>query len=96
MVIKVFFSVLVLCTAAVVAVTLAIHLRVQRHLRQEAGPLTSPASGQGAQQTAASPAYELVEMEQRIGPPKSSAIEGVAGDAAEENRPSRSSRLARG
>jgi hypothetical protein len=34
-VIKVFFSVLVLCTAAVVAVVLAIHFRVKRHLRQE-------------------------------------------------------------
>jgi hypothetical protein len=34
-VIKVFFTVLVLCTAAVVAVVLAIHFRVKRHLSQE-------------------------------------------------------------
>ena len=43
MVIKVFFSVLVLCTAAVVAVVLAIHFRVKRHLRQESP--VSPAVG---------------------------------------------------
>ena len=35
MVIKVFFAVLVLCTAAIVVVCLAIHFRVKRHLRQE-------------------------------------------------------------
>jgi hypothetical protein len=34
-VIKFFFGLLVLCTAAVVAVCLAIHFRVKRHLRQE-------------------------------------------------------------
>jgi hypothetical protein len=34
-VIKLFFAVLVLCTAALVVVALAIHLRVKRHLRQE-------------------------------------------------------------
>jgi len=34
-VIKVFFAVLVLCTVAVVAVVLAIHFRVKRHLREE-------------------------------------------------------------
>jgi len=34
-VIKIFFTLLVLCTIAVVAVCLAIHLRVKRHLRQE-------------------------------------------------------------
>ena len=33
--IKLFFAVLVLCTAALVIVALAIHLRVKRHLRQE-------------------------------------------------------------
>ena len=33
--IKLFFAVLVLCTAALVVVALAIHLRVKRHLRQE-------------------------------------------------------------
>ncbi|MDR3749379.1 MAG: hypothetical protein P4M04_14740 [Acidobacteriota bacterium] len=35
MVIKIFFALLVLGTVAVVAVCLAIHLRVKRHLRQE-------------------------------------------------------------
>ncbi|MFZ0312942.1 MAG: hypothetical protein WAL85_09565 [Candidatus Korobacteraceae bacterium] len=40
MVIKVFFTVLVLCTVAVVAVILAIHFRVKRHLEQ---PATNPA-----------------------------------------------------
>jgi hypothetical protein len=34
-VIKLFFLLLVLCTLAIVAVCLAIHLRVKRHLRQE-------------------------------------------------------------
>jgi hypothetical protein len=34
-VIKVFFAVLVLCTAAISAVCLAIHFRVKRHLSQE-------------------------------------------------------------
>ncbi len=35
MVIKLFFVLLVLCTLAIAAVCLAIHLRVKRHLRQE-------------------------------------------------------------
>jgi len=34
-VIKVFFAVLVVCTAAIAAVCLAIHFRVKRHLCQE-------------------------------------------------------------
>jgi hypothetical protein len=34
-VIKLFFALLVLCTAALVTVALAIHFRVKRHLRQE-------------------------------------------------------------
>jgi len=37
-VIKVFFLVLVLCTVAIVAVILAIHFRVKKHLRQDAVP----------------------------------------------------------
>ena len=41
MVIKVFFTVLVLCTVAVVAVILAIHFRVKRHLEQ---PAANPAT----------------------------------------------------
>jgi hypothetical protein len=40
-VIKVFFTVLVLCTVAVVAVILAIHFRVKRHLQQ---PATNPST----------------------------------------------------
>jgi hypothetical protein len=44
-VIKVFFTVLVLCTVAVVAVVLAIHFRVKRHLREEPGPPISPDVG---------------------------------------------------
>lgn len=40
---KVLFPVLVLCTAAVVAVVLAIHFRVKRHLREQLPPSpTSP------------------------------------------------------
>jgi Flp pilus assembly protein TadG len=34
-VIKLFFALLVLCTAALVIVALAIHFRVKRHLRQQ-------------------------------------------------------------
>jgi hypothetical protein len=34
-VIKLFFALLVLCTAALVIVALATHFRVKRHLRQE-------------------------------------------------------------
>jgi hypothetical protein len=34
-VIRLFFALLVLCTAALVIVALAIHFRVKRHLRQE-------------------------------------------------------------
>ena len=33
--IKVFFVLLILCTAAIAAVCLAIHFRIKRHLRQE-------------------------------------------------------------
>ena len=33
--IKVFFILLMVCTAAIAAVCLAIHFRVKRHLRQE-------------------------------------------------------------
>jgi hypothetical protein len=41
-VIRVFFAVLVLCTVAVVAVVLAIHLRVKRHLRSENSMVPAP------------------------------------------------------
>jgi hypothetical protein len=40
-VIKVLFPVLVLCTIAVVAVVMAIHFRVKKHLREE--PPVNPA-----------------------------------------------------
>jgi hypothetical protein len=41
-VIKVLFPVLVLCTIAVVAVVMAIHFRVKKHLREE--PPANPAA----------------------------------------------------
>jgi hypothetical protein len=41
-VIKVFFTVLVLCTVAVVAVVLAIHFRVKRHLGEQSRSPASP------------------------------------------------------
>jgi hypothetical protein len=50
-VIKVLFPVLVLCTIAVVAVIMAIHFRVKKHLREE---------------PPANPAPELVKTEGRI------------------------------
>jgi len=49
-VIKVLFPVLVLCTLAVVAVVMAIHFRVKKHLREE---------------PPANPAAELVETERQ-------------------------------
>lgn len=42
MVIKVLFPVLVLCTIAVVAVVMAIHFRVKKHLREK--PPANPVS----------------------------------------------------
>jgi hypothetical protein len=53
-VIKVFFTVLVLCTAAVVAVGLAIHFRVKRHLREQAAPNPAP-EGVGLKEPIAAP-----------------------------------------
>jgi hypothetical protein len=76
-VIKVFFSVLVLCTVAVVAVVLAIHFRVKRHLRPE-GPPTSPESG-------------LDEVEGQIDTQVRPVIESAATGAADENRPKQAS-----
>ena len=48
-VIKVFFLVLILSTAAVVAVILAIHFRVKKHLRPDAvpSPTASPEGSRG-------------------------------------------------
>jgi len=57
-VIKVFFAVLVLCTAAVVAVVLALHFKVKRHLldsataapeSEAAVPVTVPEETEGAE-----------------------------------------------
>lgn len=60
MVIKVFFAVLVLCTAAVVAVVLAIHLRVKRHLNEVPVSGSNPAvRPDKAQESAAEAANEV-------------------------------------
>ena len=73
MVIKVFFTVLVLCTAAVVAVVVAIHFRVKRHLREQPAPSLSSETVGLEQPTAA-----------QVGPGNA----GPNGDAAvEEKRP---------
>jgi len=72
-VIKVFFLVLVLCTIAVVAVTLAVHFRVKRHLREEPRPPASPAS-------------ELIGVEQHNDAQARPVIAGAAQDDAQENR----------
>jgi hypothetical protein len=77
-VIKVFFLVLVLCTAAVVAVILAIHFRVKKHLRQDAVPPTSPESA-------------LVGVEEHNDEKTGSVIDGAADDAAGESHPMKSS-----
>ena len=49
MVIKIFFAVLVLCTLAVVAVILAVHFRVKRHLQEQTAAAPEPGleSGRG-------------------------------------------------
>jgi len=41
-VIKIFFAVLVLCTLAVVAVILAVHFRVKRHLQEQTAAAPEP------------------------------------------------------
>jgi len=77
-VIKVFFTVLVLCTAAVVAVVVAIHFRVKRHLREQ--PSTSPAPEiVGLQEPIAAP----VHLE-NVGP-GNARLE--TSEAVEEKRP---------
>jgi hypothetical protein len=54
------FPVLVLCTAAVVAVVLAIHFRVKRHLREQPSP--SPiAETPGGEERSEDKAPETVE-----------------------------------
>ena len=57
MVIKVLFPVLVLCTIAVVAVVLAIHFRVKKHLRGEAAA-TAETVEAGSREEPEAPAAE--------------------------------------
>jgi hypothetical protein len=71
-VIKVFFTVLVLCTVAVVAVVAAIHFRVKRHLREQPAPSLSS---------------EAVGLEQPIAAQVGSGNARPNGDAVEEKRP---------
>jgi hypothetical protein len=73
--IKVFFVVLVLCTGAIVAVILAIHFRVKKHLRPDAVPASSDSQLVGVEQSAG---------ETQIGSKNSE-------DAAGENRSIKSS-----
>lgn len=68
---------LVLCTAAVVAVILAIHFRVKKHLRQDAVP--PPVSG------SAVTGDEAGDQEKRP------EVDGSAQDGAGENHPTKSS-----
>lgn len=56
---KVLFPVLVLCTAAVVAVVLAIHFRVKRHLREQPPP--RPASDMPGEERSEAEVPEVVE-----------------------------------
>lgn len=72
-VIKVFFTVLVLCTAAVVAVVVAIHFRVKRHLREQPAPNLSS---------------EVVGIEEPIAAPVGSGnVRPEGEDTVEEKRP---------
>jgi len=59
-VIRVFFAVLVLCTLAVVAVILAVHFRVKRHLREQttAAPQPGAAAGDTSAEVAVPSAVE--------------------------------------
>ena len=75
MAIKVFFVVLVLCTGAIVAVILAIHFRVKKHLRPNTAP---PASSDS----------QLVGVEQSGGEAKSGS--NGSEDTAGEDGPAKS------
>lgn len=75
--IKVFFVVLVLCTAAIIAVILAIHFRVKRHLRNEPRSPTSAAVG-------------LAGVEEPV-PPTVGPVVKSSADTAEEERAEQSS-----
>ena len=59
MVIKIFFAVLVLCTAAVVAVILAVHFRVKRHLREKKAAPETEAAGPGISPELAAPRTQI-------------------------------------
>ena len=75
-VIKIFFLVLILCTAAVVAVTLAIHFKVKKHLRPDAvSPVSRP---------------EITEAETGK-KKKSSEMQGVSDEGTGESHPPKSS-----
>ncbi len=74
MAIKVFFLLLVLGTVAVVAVVLAIHFRVKRHLRRVPAP-----------QAASEP--QLVAVEEQTDAQVHSVTEGAAEDTAGQGRP---------
>jgi hypothetical protein len=76
-VIKIFFLVLILCTAAVVAVILAIHFRVKKHLRQEAAPPSGFGPDNAGDETGE--------------PVKRPQLNGGAQDSAEESHPTKSS-----
>jgi hypothetical protein len=58
-VIKVFFAVLVLCTVAVVAVILAVHFRVKRHLQKQKAAPEMEAAGPGISPELAAPRTEI-------------------------------------
>jgi hypothetical protein len=67
--IKVFFVVLVLCTGAIVAVILAIHFRVKKHLRPDAvPPISSESQVSGGEQ-------RLGEAQSQINSPENAAGE---------------------
>ncbi|HLI64283.1 MAG TPA: hypothetical protein VKV05_12860 [Terriglobales bacterium] len=84
--IKVFFSVLVLCTAAVVSVVLAIHFRVKRHLRQSA-----PATPELGPVATEAPALGLVRGGRDDGAQAPLVAENAAEGAAGERRRAKSS-----
>jgi hypothetical protein len=65
-VIKLFFLLLVLGTAAVVAVILAIHFRVKRHLRQTSGASTSAAQP-GSEQAGGATQPSIIESAPKEG-----------------------------
>jgi hypothetical protein len=91
-VIKVFFSVLVLCTIAVVAVVLAIHFRVKRHLRQDPGSSASPVNAPVEGEVPGPPTNSAVGLaggEENID--SQGVVPGAAEDAAKPIHPKPSS-----